>query len=243
MIKDLHFARLAKLAYKKQDHITETEIKLLGYDQVAFIESDETDTEVFLAWNTTDLTIVFRGTEPREPQDVSTDLKVRPTRSPIGRVHRGFWGAWESVCKRVGAAMPRGSHHLHFVGHSLGGALALVAARDYKSLGLRVDSVVVFGAPRVFYGEAAEVYDGLLMSRTRRYVNSNDPVPLLPPLWMGYRHAGTLHYYDRNGEYRPRIGFWARWWDRLRGRGKHFGTIGTAGFTAHSIRQYIKTLR
>jgi thioesterase domain-containing protein len=68
-----------------------------------------------------------------------------------------------------------------FVGHSLGGALAMLAALDIQKRGGNVAGLVTLGQPRVgnaaFAAEAAKVLQG----KIKRFVNGNDPFPHMPP--------------------------------------------------------------
>jgi hypothetical protein len=94
-------------------------------------------------------------------------------------------------------------YSIQLIGHSLGGAVACLAALEMK-LSLGWDDVVAttFGEPRVgnpsfnsYLDEAFGLKDGDPEQRTyRRVTHIDDPVPLLPPLEMGYTsHAGEIH--------------------------------------------------
>ena len=77
---------------------------------------------------------------------------------------------------------------LHIAGHSLGGALATLAAVDLRQRGWQVAAVVTFGSPKVGQRQFRELYQQLQLSKcTARFVNQADPVPyapaLLPSCW------------------------------------------------------------
>ena len=76
------------------------------------------------------------------------------------------------------------------IGHSLGGALATLAAGRYE----RAPEVYTFGAPRVGDGEYVESLD----TPVYRIVNGRDVVPKLP-VRGPYRHAGAEKYIDGEG--------------------------------------------
>jgi len=124
-------------------------------------------------------------------RDVLTDLDALPEDWPGGgRVHRGFAAALRRVQDDVGGALGRVSaRETVFTGHSLGAALATLAAGLW-----RPDGVHAFGAPRV--GDAAFVAS-LGTTAVLRYVNCCDLVCRLPPKL--YRPAGQLHYIDAAG--------------------------------------------
>lgn len=106
--------------------------------------------------------IAFRGTEVSKPQDIWTDLQLTPSifraegpekdgeREPIFNsffgggnkpaVHSGFLKAWRSVQKAVEevvecAADGEQGWKVYTCGHSLGGALAVLAAASYAAKG------------------------------------------------------------------------------------------------------------
>lgn len=133
-------------------------------------------------------------------------------------VHLGFWESWQMAreivlpqLKSLREKYP--SHQLHLVGHSLGGAVACLAALELKlSHGWGNDQdmiVTTFGEPRVGNHQLARFIDrtfNLTVSspslpssldaeqRTyRRITHINDPVPLLPLDEWGYRpHGGEI---------------------------------------------------
>jgi len=79
-----------------------------------------------------------------------------------------------------------------FTGHSLGAALATLAAARWA--GTR--GLVTFGAPRI--GDSA--FRDAASVPTWRVVNNNDAVCRIPP-WP-YRHVGERIYVDRHGRSR-----------------------------------------
>ncbi|KAG8165404.1 hypothetical protein KVR01_005679 [Diaporthe batatas] len=128
-------------------------------------------------------------------------------------VHMGFLESWTQARKLVLPVLKnvRSRHPyypIHLVGHSLGGAVALLAALELKTA-LGWDDLVVttFGEPqtgnagfvdyvdRVFDLGGLDGYDPDLERRVyRRVTHVDDPVPLLPLSEWGYRpHAGEVH--------------------------------------------------
>ena len=100
---------------------------------------------------------------------------------------------------------------IEITGHSLGGALATIAALDLESgnhggprkrvIQRKVDvkSVYTFGSPRVGDGVFAEIYAERLGSKTYRLTHGRDVVPSVPNTLLGFRHVPTEVYEDRNG--------------------------------------------
>jgi len=115
----------------------------------------------------------------------------------VGRVHRGFARALGLVLPVLRKSLPEDSRRLIITGHSLGAAMATLAA----SL-LEPAELYTFGEPRVgnctfanFMHRQCAV--GLIY---HRYVDCCDIVSRVPPKWLGFRHAGRLHYIDRHGD-------------------------------------------
>ena len=86
-------------------------------------------------------------------------------------------------------------------GHSMGGALAHIAALDLHELFCRRVtriSLITFGSPRV--GNAA--FAALLekhVKRSIRFVNKKDAVPGQPTNWIWFQHAGHEARLDTSG--------------------------------------------
>lgn len=91
---------------------------------------------------------------------------------------------------------------LWIAGHSLGGALATIAAFKLHSQGdAVVQGVNTYGAPpvgsfRIFSAYAAQD----LQRRTRRWVNNRDIGPMIN---VGYTHVGSKTFIDANGVIDP----------------------------------------
>lgn len=148
----------------------------------SFVDSFSRDgTEAFLARlgqpgdSDSILILAFRGTQPGI-KDIHTDIKADLVTAPGGgRAHRGFLEAFEKVKEPIGRALAEQEElPVYITGHSLGGALAILATRYLKK-----DSqgaCYTFGGPRAanddfFKGIKTPVY---------RVVNAADGVPRVP---------------------------------------------------------------
>lgn len=77
-------------------------------------------------------------------------------------------------------------------GHSLGGAVATIAAANLRKAGFAVD-IYTFGAPRA--GNAAFANFVTQQAGAEfRVTHDNDPVPRLPPIIFGYRHTSPEYW-------------------------------------------------
>ncbi|KAL2271158.1 hypothetical protein VTJ83DRAFT_529 [Remersonia thermophila] len=161
-------------------------------------------------------TIVDLSTVPQEyvpypgDGDGDDDDKEPPHRCPNCTVHTGFMSSWRAARDMVLPALhaARARHkgyRVHLVGHSLGGAVAALAALELRlGLGWRDVYVTTFGEPRVGNKALARYIDGAFgldgsappgeEAPYRRVTHAGDPVPLLPLTEWGYRsHAGEVY--------------------------------------------------
>ncbi len=142
--------------------------------------------------------LVFRGTE-QNPKDFFTDLSVgAPTLDPSQiNVHEGFRKAVDartasglSVWEEIEVELLKLDCPVFYTGHSLGAALATLAAAR-----LAPKAVYTFGSPRV--GNHAFV-DSLSSLPIYRIVDGQDIVTTVPPSEIfGYQHAGEMHQLHR----------------------------------------------
>lgn len=111
----------------------------------------------------------------------------------FGAVHLGFESMWRRVRASVEPALRAlpGDTRITFLGHSLGGAMAMLGAVDMKrNLGRTNVDVCTFGGPRVglfvFRRKFNQMFD-----RCFRVTNQGDIVPHVPPFLLGgWVHAG-----------------------------------------------------
>ena len=143
----LHFATLAKVAYLTQKD-SKPAVHELGYTKSVLI--DHKGAECLIVENSERVVLAFRGTEPKEFSDIKADLKAwkRPSDTE-GMVHAGFYDylerIWEQAHAYVSTAA-RKKKALYICGHSLGGAMATLAA---SRLSDRVVACYTYGSPRV----------------------------------------------------------------------------------------------
>ena len=165
-------------------------LRKAGFTREEFISAG--GTECFVARDIdAKLTVVsFRGTAGL--RDILTDAMAWRVRwAPGGKVHAGFSSALRKIWPRLVLSLGEREGRLLYTGHSLGGALATLAATLVPP-----DALYTFGSPRV--GDAAFV---ALLSRFDcvRMNGCADLVCSVPPGWLGFAHAGSLNYVDRNG--------------------------------------------
>lgn len=125
-----------------------------------------------------DCTVVaFAGTDPALSDNVVTDVKVEITASDT---HKGFQEALDAVWRKIEPAIRASQRPLFFTGHSLGAALAVLAAEKAHDNNMSPAAVYTFGMPRTGSGTFATRYNGKLGDRTFRLVHGGDIVPCIP---------------------------------------------------------------
>lgn len=123
-------------------------------------------------------------------------------------VHMGFMESWKQarklvlpVLQKVKARHP--DYPIHLVGHSLGGAVACLAALELKvAMGWETLVITTFGEPQAgnagfvdFVDRVFDLEEGQDPEKKmyRRVTHVDDPVPLLPLSEWGYKpHAGEV---------------------------------------------------
>jgi triacylglycerol lipase len=136
--------------------------------------------------------ISFAGTDPLSLVDWITDFDVAGTDKGSAV---GLSTALQSVLLRIEDLLrspPLAGKQVFVTGHSLGGALAVLAAQeiDAKQPG-RVSAVYTYGMLRAGNAQFKSAYDQALGSRTYRMVHGEDIVPTVPPSSLvGSRHVG-----------------------------------------------------
>lgn len=129
----------------------------------------------------------FRGIRRVIPYE-GTNKKIR--------VHTGYITAYKAcrdeIANRLKAS---GKKKVVITGHSLGGAVATIAALDikYNNPESSVD-VVSFGSPRVGNKHFVASFNKRLPNNIR-VSTGNEFTLVLPPEWTGYRHVGVNKHY------------------------------------------------
>ncbi len=175
------------------------EYKFKNFQLTARFENKGTDTQgLFGVAYGDNAVIAFRGSEETNIADWITDLKFVKQEYPYAgteakniKVHHGFMDAYRSVRDAVlKEAKSTKYERIIFTGHSLGAALAKLAALDV-SYNVPGKAIVcyTFGAPKVGNQEFAKSYNKRVPN-TFRVVNAGDYISDLPP--GSYVHCGQL---------------------------------------------------
>jgi len=186
--------------------------------------------------------IAFRGTEPTQWSDIKADLKIRKVKVPTGFVHRGFKDAldevWEDVLKWI---KEQKKEDVFFTGHSLGGALATLAASRWNSI---TTHLYTYGSPRV---GGRKFIKSFITSNRYRFRNNNDIVTRVPFEIFGYKHVsgdgGKFIYFDVDGNVSKKFSRWYMFKQWIKGTLRGFTKLKVDGFSDHSIEAYYNFCR
>ena len=155
------------------------------------------------------ITVAFRGTHTL--QDMVTDISLFPsqlsnTLGIEGHIHMGFKKrylslrdelqrlVWNCITQAdIDVEDPKSTIKILFTGHSLGGAVANLAALDFKvNFGFQNIYCVSFSAPMIFGKKVCQLYNSLLRERSFRLVVQGDFIPSAFSFNSWYQHVDQL---------------------------------------------------
>ncbi|KAK9801989.1 hypothetical protein WJX73_007271 [Symbiochloris irregularis] len=219
-----HLGRAARAYRRHQWHrqraqrLLRTAMGVYGLKDLRTFWDEQRDTKALLAWNHSTVVIAFRGTQ--SIRNAWSDLQVWRTPHPPMRgrqwlgtcpmVHTGFYGAWTSkgldaqVLKHLQGLVDDGAIQpdacVRITGHSLGGALALLAAFDIAKAhpAFRMQ-VVTFGCPYPGNYAFCREYDALIPN-TWHVINKRDPVPRAGKFVCLFKRPGHRVLINLKGE-------------------------------------------
>ncbi|MCI0379653.1 MAG: lipase family protein [Gemmataceae bacterium] len=205
-----YLAHLAKAVYEDapEDYPRYEEF---GIDTLLYFASPDGSVRGFTAKTDACVLLVFRGSD--DVLDWVRNLDFAQVDAHGGRVHRGFYFTmdtiWSEMNQRLNQLLPsplrgegsgvRGNLPLWITGHSLGGALATLAARRLADT-FPIAGVYTFGQPRVGDPDFVDAFPE--EPPHYRFVNNQDVVTQVPMRWFfnSYKHHGQLYYFDKKGK-------------------------------------------
>ncbi|MBE9069726.1 lipase family protein [Leptolyngbya cf. ectocarpi LEGE 11479] len=224
----LSLAKTSRLIYQDMTYVTEIS-DLWDIDirnNFRYFNNKQRDTQAVIFRTDECMVLAFRGSQ--EIRDWYTNFNTQLRNFTIrkagkttlssykGHVHTGFFLAWASIEKAVLAQIYRWQNEealkqnsklppLLITGHSLGGALATMAAASLHENGIDVAGLYTFGQPRVGDIRFTRQLNNNLDGKVFRFVNNNDVVPHIPPPFSLhdplrlYGHLGTVRYFNSKG--------------------------------------------
>lgn len=157
-------------------------LKDKGFELVETFDDPGTGAQAFLCTQPKQkiAILAFRGTE-LSLKDIKADIKAELVEVEIGgkkfRIHKGYLSQFQAIQTEINAALKKDAIkvcQLFLTGHSLGGALAIVATKFLASD--ITGACYTFGSPPV----GTKNFDSDIKTPIYRIVNHVDIVPRLP---------------------------------------------------------------
>ena len=261
-------AEASTLVYDDPLTTVRNTFRAAGFDDVKFVNNSASDTQVFVAHDARRVVVAFRGTEsgPRAGEvdfshifmDAATDAKIKRVAfggAGAGTVHRGFKGAVESVWGELSAhlsGLRDGRREFWLTGHSLGGALAAIAAAKAAELpGFDLRGLYTFGSPLVGDKAFKTFFETALRKTFKtdyyRFVHQQDIVTTVPPSGFGFEHMGSLKHISGDGRIRDGVGMLEQFTNLLSGVLRRsfdaFGSVNSrvAFFIPEQLKHHVPT--
>ncbi|MEM7355815.1 MAG: lipase family protein [Acidobacteriota bacterium] len=183
----------------------------LGLEVVAFLEAGEakTGTQALVLRNEAIVLVVFCGSEGHDTtaatRDWLTDARIWPLEVDGMQIHRGFHYAlgsvWEALYASV-APLQSSGLQLWLTGHSLGGALANLAAYRLEKEGVAVAGVYTFAAPKLGDQEFVADFEQCLGVRSQQWSTELDPITRMPEITRraAYEKLGVTNVVRASGQ-------------------------------------------
>lgn len=146
--------------------------------------------------------LAFAGTDPGIWQNLATDFTPLPQAG--SDIHEGFRQAAAAAQPEIEQAAQLSQESrkpLFITGHSLGAALAALAAQIALGEGSMPRAVYTFGMPRVGGERFRTSYDAGLGGLTYRLIHGIDLVARIPPSFIGFRHVGRMLQCDAGAKF------------------------------------------
>lgn len=151
---------------------------------LAGVEEPEAEVFGFIAESQDKIVVTFRGTRTFKDNESDQDLYQVPYPfvKNAGKTHRGFTSIYESTRNQLIRELTKLSttKRLFVTGHSLGGALAVLAAFDIAvNTRFKNTFVYTYGSPRVADPVFASQFNRCVKNSIRIF-NVHDIIPTLP---------------------------------------------------------------
>ncbi|MGC6482353.1 MAG: lipase family protein [Synechococcus sp.] len=255
-------ARLSQVAYLSHDDGRPDEEAILANLQaedprfMSVTGASKNSAQAILVEHIHYFVLAFRGTDQKADWVDNLNLGVKET--DFGKFHRGFLGSlddvWPSLWAKyqelrkinlgqIDEAGPSRRRPLFLTGHSLGGAMATVAAARLLDLDHPFISCYTFGQPRAVDRKTRIAFDIVAKDRFFRFQNNSDIVSRVPARALGYSHVGECIYISEEGEIHRDPGFWFRFLDTIDGAIESAKKLQLDVIIDHKMDNYLAAIR
>lgn len=250
----LLMAKLSRRAYERFEDNDDAfasfrqSFEALGMTECAGLVDRAKGTAGFVIASPDMIAVVFRGTENR--LDWWTNVIVGWTVLQGGvKVHTGFHNAYQPIrdllFDKVAELLRAKRRPVYITGHSLGGALALMATaelanHDDAEVRDSIAACYTFGCPKA--GDKS--FDQYVKAPLYRITNGVDLVPAVPPILTGYKHVGDTRYFGKIGiaPLRRPPNIPRKLWRTFLGLLQFYRTRQLIGIADHAMTVYISKL-
>ncbi|TGZ84085.1 alpha/beta-hydrolase [Ascodesmis nigricans] len=209
-----YFAEYAAAAYCAPNHVVGTEVRCPDnicptvtqrrVHTIMTFNEGKTDTTGIIARDDDAkyIVVTFRGSRSFKNwiTNIALILIPAPAFCKDCKIHKGFYEAYQEVQPRIQAAVEKlvkqyPGYRIVTTGHSLGGALATIAAVDLRKR-WKVESYT-YGSPRIGNAALSFFITSSTSGSNYRITHLDDPVPRLPLLVQGYTHVSPEYHIFR----------------------------------------------
>jgi triacylglycerol lipase len=222
----LLLAKMCNAAYM-EDAPAKSEASQLGLTNFQWIDLTERFADLYAIAAGCDQFAVLAFLGTKDFKNWMTDLSATPAPfswlfeggPDVGEVHGGFGhilrDAWTKIATALKTVAPgpeqtvsatdlaKPQRTLWITGHSLGGALAVLAGAAFSMWApatiRSVSGIYTFGQPRIGLYPFCGNYDHILASKTFRFVNNQDLVPRVPFRGWDYADIGQMIHFASDG--------------------------------------------
>ena len=247
-------ARFSKIAYVKKSNEAPDKVKIKAAlkkidPKFKAVEGfNEKSSQGIVIQHEDFVVAAFRGTD--EIADWLDNLNAVPKPGPLGDVHNGFYRALMDIWPQMKTVIrgfrtkPEGQpdRPLWLTGHSLGGAMATLAAATLIEADETFYGAYTYGSPRVGDRDFARTFNIEAKSKFFRFQNNADIVTRVPARIMGYSHVGSFVYIADDKTLSTDVGWWYRFMDSFKGVIKDIGDKGFDAIEDHDIDDYIDAI-
>lgn len=178
-----------------------------GLSMIQYVYYHPANLAGFVAWDSQQDAIIvsFRGTQGTSIKNWIKNLDAITTKPfsqyPDAKVHKGFYQSWLDLSPNIMAAVANvqeahgGTTKVYVTGHSLGAAIASIAAFDMKLNYGFTPSLIDLGRPRIGNHVFTEAIMGEISS-VFRMTHHDDLVPHAPAEFMGFYHSGDEQFFQ-----------------------------------------------
>lgn len=175
----LDAAYMADATYKSRQDVEQVLISQ-GYKLQQFTQLEGYSVGYVIATNddTRQHIIAVRGTSNAENIIVDAAFVLVPDKITGIDIHQGFLLSARDIYQQIQSEI-NPAYTVNTIGHSLGGATALIIAMMLDVQGYSVGEVITFGQPKVTNISGSRAFKHL---NVKRLVTPKDIIPLVPPL-------------------------------------------------------------